>query len=182
MQRELILNNRIEMALLSEPDERPAPHERAPLFRQRLALLCGPEDLRDQGRPIALADLARRPVALPGRDNPVRTALDRAAAERGILLAASAELNSMPIVKAAVRAGVGPAVSYWIPEDPGGAPDGLVYRPIVEPEIELTISLCTSRLASPTPASLAVQEIVRGVVAERVRRPGWTGAALLATS
>jgi len=177
--REHALNGRVDLALLSEPEggAPPVVLDRLPLFRQRLSLLTdgsGPGDA--DGAPIPLAEAAARAAGVPSPGNVVRAALDGALARHGLRVEARAELNSMPTVVAAVREGLGAAVTTWTPLDAGERARGLCHRPIEAPALAVLVSLCAAAGAAADPAAEAVRAALVEAVGARIAQGDWPGA------
>ncbi|MFL1461770.1 LysR substrate-binding domain-containing protein [Roseococcus sp. DSY-14] len=170
--REHALTGRVDLALVSEHGPQPAL-DRLPLFRQRLSLLTdgtGPGDA--EGAPIALEAAAARAAGLPSPGNVVRAAFDAALARAGLAAQARVELNSLPTVVAAVREGLGAAITIWTPLP---AASGLCHRP-VEPALSIAVSLCAAAGAAPDPAAEAVRALLAEGVRARIGAGDWPGA------
>jgi len=173
--REHLLNGRVDLALVSEHRAAPLP-DRTPLFRQRLSLLTDGSGADDaDGRPIPLAEAAARATGLPSPGNVVRAAFDEAVAAQGLRATARVELNSLPTVVAAVREGIGAAVTIWTPLPPAS---GLCHRQI-EPALAITIALCAAAGAAPDPAIEAVRRVLAETVETRIIAGDWPGATEL---
>lgn len=171
LQRELVTNSRVELAIVYEHKEAPELIRR-PLYRQSLYLLT---QGAGEGPAVALAEAAGLPLVLPLPPNPVRTIVDEAIGRIGLQGIVTAELNSIPMLLAAVRSGLGCVIIPWTPliEDPGYP---ITFRRIVEPPISLQVSLCTSNLLPTSGAALAVQEVLATLILDRIARPDWRGA------
>jgi LysR family nitrogen assimilation transcriptional regulator len=176
VQREQIVKNRVELALICEHVPNAELHHR-PLFKQRLAMLCDGRNEKDKaGKPIDLAEAASRIVGLPTAGNPVRIAFDEATRRLGIRVDARLEFNAMRTLSDAVERGLGASINLWIPMQQSNDRPGVVFRPIVNPDIWLEISLCRSKVNQPSPPALMVEEIMAQVALERISRSDWVGA------
>jgi len=173
-QREQIMKNRVEVALICE-HTRAAELYHRPLFRQRLAMLCDARNVEEVGKPIDLAEAASKIVALPTAGNPVRIAFDEAVRSLGIEVEARLEFNAMRTLTDAVERGLGASINVWIPQDPSEARK-IVFRPIVNPELWVNISLCRSKDVQPRPAAILVEQIMAEVAWERISNSDWRGA------
>ena len=175
-QRTLLLNNRIELALLCEHvagDQ----FDRRLLFTQQLALVCdGRHRLDRSGKPISLAEAAARVVALPSVGNPVRAAVDAGLAKLGLSIDPVVEANSLRTLIGAVEQGLGPAITLWMPPIVGQDSGRFAFRPIIDPVLKLDISMNRLKLTHLGPAALNVQQILTQVVFDRIGRPDWPGA------
>jgi LysR family nitrogen assimilation transcriptional regulator len=176
-QREQIVKNRIELALICEHVPTFELHHR-PLFKQRLAMLCDGRNAGEAGKPIDLAEAASRIVGLPTAGNPVRIAFDEAIRRLGITVDARLEFNGMRTLTDAVERGLGASINLWIPQDVNEA-SNIVFRPIVNPDLWISISLCRSKSVQPSPVAMLVEEIMAEVALERINRSDWKGAAPL---
>lgn len=175
--KEFALNNRVDMAIVAEF----APRDeltRVALFRQRLGLLARVPARRARTAPkdIALADALAQATLISGPGNPVRAALDAAMRSAGISKLPVVELNSMQATVTAVAQGLGPAITVMAPLVWHAAHAELAFRPIVDPEMHLDMSLCRSKTAVAGPAAEAIEHVLVGIVEERIGRPDWAPA------
>lgn len=178
VQREQIMKNRVELALVCEHVPTSDLHHR-PLFKQRLAFLCDGQGATDRaGVSIELAEAASRIVALPNAGNPVRTAFDEAVRRLGLSVKARMEFNGLRTLVSAVKHGLGASINLWIPMLETNDGHALVSRPITNPDLWVDVSLCRSKLHQPSPVAMLVEEIMVHVVSERVSRVDWPGAVL----
>jgi DNA-binding transcriptional LysR family regulator len=101
---------------------------------------------------------------------------DEALARLGLAADIRLEMNSAPMLLAAVRAGIGAAVVAWTSLAAFGGSQGLAFRPIVEPELVLCVSLRASPLAPTSNAAHVLHDILANVAVERVEQRDWQGA------
>ncbi|MGE0612450.1 MAG: LysR substrate-binding domain-containing protein [Hyphomicrobiales bacterium] len=176
LQRELLLKNRIELAVLCEHEiGNDFPHR--PLFRQRLAMMANTSvHTREGGAPISLSDAAQRISCIPSVGNPIREAFDAAIKQYGIRSNIHVELNSFFTLVGSVESGLGDGINLWLPNI-GNTEARYMSRPIVEPEIWVNASLCRSASLDPSPTALLVEEVVAQVVLDRIAQPDWPGVA-----
>lgn len=176
VQRELIMKNRVELALICEHIPTNDLFHR-PLFRQRIAFLCDGRNTSDQaGAPIELAEATKRIVALPNVGNPVRAAFDAACRTLDLSVDARIEFNALRTLVSAVEQGLGASINLWLPTHETVNGRSIISRPITNPEILVDISLCRSKLNQPSPVAMLVEEIMAQVVLERISRVNWPGA------
>ncbi|MEI9805565.1 MAG: LysR substrate-binding domain-containing protein [Pseudolabrys sp.] len=177
-QRSLLVNNRVELALICEY-KAAEQFDRLLLFSQRLALLCDGRTRQDRaGDPISMTEAAARVVALPSVGNPVRAAVDAGLSKLGLSIEPLVEANSLRTLVGAVEQGLGPAITLWMPPNVGPVGSRLVFRPIIDPDLQLDISMNRSKATHLSPAALNVQQILTQVVFDRIRQPDWPGAML----
>lgn len=174
LQQEQILKSRIDIGLVCEYSQAAELHHR-PLFKQRLAMLCDSRNVKESGKPITFSELAKRIIGLPNPGNPVRIAFDDAARGLGLTVEARLEFNAMRTLTDAVAHGFGASINLWMPHE-AKSTNGIVWRPIVEPNLWLCISLCRSRMAEPSPTALLVENIMEQVILKRIGRRDWNGA------
>ena len=174
LQREQILKNRVELALICEHEPNADIFHR-PLFRQRLALLCDSRSAEHDGKPIDLAEAAAHIVGLPSAGNPVRLAFDEAIRGLGLSVDVRLEFNTIRTLTDAVERGFGASINLWMPNEGNGWAN-VVFRPIVNPELWLHVSLCRSKVNQPTPAAMLVEDIMAEVTTARVNQPDWVGS------
>ena len=156
----------LDLALVYE-DELVAKFARAPLFRQRLYLICR-EPLRDKAASVSLSQLAKLPLILPSQPNVTRSVLDRAFSAANIVPNVAAEADVLSSMMSTVRTGVGHAI---IPKgdltDIGG---GDMPRPLlIEPPLHLTASIISSSDFPLTSAGEAVRNVLAQFVNQHLR-------------
>jgi LysR family nitrogen assimilation transcriptional regulator len=181
-QRNLLATNRIEFAVMCEhiPNDE---FERRELFVQRLALLCDGREADDRdGTPISFAMAAARVIALPSVGNPIRAVVNDALARNNLRVEPLVEANSMRTLIGTVRQGLGPAITIWMATNQGHDLDGLVFRPILDPQLRLSVSLNHSKFMHMTNAARVVRDALIQTVSERVASQGWVGAEVHPTA
>jgi len=164
---EMIMTGRMDMAVI---------HGAGPLKGVRFTallveefFLVAPEGLALPGEaeaPIAVDDLAELPLLLPSRSNFVRKSVESAFAQAKRVPRLVAEIESVTTLRDAVEAEIGCAI---LPASVAGqivVPGRSRIRPIVEPTIEDTVSLCVSdHLALSEPAA-AVHAILAALASD----------------
>ena len=175
--REMVARGRADLALLCEaaaPPTGPPPAgaaelEREDLFALPLALLCVGSAEDREGDPIPLREATSRLRVLPGPGNPVHAAI----AAAGVALPdAVVEMHAYALQAAAVAAGLGGAITTWTPPDAARRAQGLVFRPLRDPALALTVRLCAT--AAPTSgAASVVRGVLRRVAMEVAQNSEW---------
>src|SRR5262249_39665308 len=94
----------LDMALIFETDLQLPALVRRPLFRQRLCYVRPLPDAAPSG-PIPLAQLSERPLILPTTSTTVRMLINHVFSAAGLLPDVVAEMNDVPSLLGAVRAG-----------------------------------------------------------------------------
>jgi len=154
----------LDLAVVFE-DELVATFAREPVFRQRLYYVTrGKPDARKM---IALADIARAPIVLPGPPNVTRILIDRAFATLGIVPDVVAEADVFSNVLAAVSQGLGGTVlpKSDMSDIPG---EPLQALAIVEPPLHLTASVIWSSDFPLTRAGDAVRIFLSAFLREQL--------------
>jgi LysR family transcriptional regulator, nitrogen assimilation regulatory protein len=103
--REWLVSGRLDLALLFGDQADPVLTKQA-LLDDRLAFVSSSQGATAP-RKMALSALSRWPLVLPGREHGLRRIIDEACEPLGITLDVVTEIESLPIVKRAVEAGLG---------------------------------------------------------------------------
>lgn len=104
---EWLAMGRIDVAILYDTGETPLVDKRT-LFTEEMFLISKPgADVPDT---IALSELTRYPLIIPGRPHAIRTLVEMSAAERGIQLNIALELDAVPPMLDLIDEGYGHAV------------------------------------------------------------------------
>ncbi len=169
--REWLQAGRLDLALLygDAPDTALA---KAPLLDDRLALISTPRG-PTVPRQLALKDLARWPLVLPGRDHGLRRQIDEACEPAGIALRVVAEIESLSSVKRAVEAGLGCTILPMgsVAEEVAGG--RLRASPIASPLMMRRVVCATSVTRPRTAAQAAVMALVSSVLRQMVEAGTW---------
>lgn len=162
---EAIMTGRMDMAYIYDAGPRRGV-ELQPVLTEQLFLVAAADSaLGDPAAgAIALSDLASLPLLLPVPIHTVRQAVDKAFGQVSLTPVVAAELDSVVIMMQAVRAGLGSAIL------PGSVRrffdlGDLTVRRIVEPELELTVSICVSEHQPLSEPALAVHGILLELIA-----------------
>lgn len=173
---ELILNNRLDIALLYGAHGSEGL-TRQPLLIERLCLVKRPDLVPVlRGDTVPVKALAEMPLVLPSHSNGLRALVDAAFSRHGLTPRVIAEIDSLPSLKAAAEEGFAATI---LPRSATGldAAD-LDVVDIVEPFIERTIVLCTPGSVTPSGPVDAVRALLIEVVEDLVQAGRWRGVAL----
>lgn len=143
-----------------------------PLLSEKLGLVTLAHDA-PPGKETSLYSLAQRPLLLPSKEHGLRRIIDRVCAQHGVELDVIAEVDSLPNMKKAVRAGMGATIL-----SPGALADdledgALVMTTISAPHISRQVACATSVKRPVTPATAAMIAIVTEQIEGLVRSGAW---------
>ncbi len=144
--------------------------------------LIGDRGLSDEVKArdfCSLSDLREVPLVLPGMAHDLRLTLERAFAQQGVEANTVADIDSLPTMVAAARAGVActilPTSALLSMQGGDRVP---VARRIVSPEIKRPISLCWLEAAPKSLAAAAVQKLIVSLAPRLVEEGRWPGVAV----
>ena len=173
---ELILNNRLDIALLYGAHGAEGLM-RQPVLMERLCLVKRRDLTPALGaRQVGVAELAETPLVLPSHSNGLRALVDAAFSRHGLKPRVIAEIDSLTSLKAAAEEGLAATI---LPHSATGPAEALDVLDIVEPFIERTIVLCTPGSAVDSGPVDAVKELMIDVVEDLVETGRWRGVTLL---
>jgi LysR family nitrogen assimilation transcriptional regulator len=132
-----------------------------PVLTEELMIIAAPgAEIGDHGaEAVRLADLAEVPLLMPSQIHTLRQVMDARFGELSLQPRIAAEIDSIVIMMQAVRAGLGTAVMPLSIRQNFDMSD-LTVRRIVEPEIQLTVSICTSEHQPMSEPALAVHQVL----------------------
>jgi LysR family nitrogen assimilation transcriptional regulator len=137
---------------------------------------------RDQApaeRPLALADLARLPLALPGLEHGVRALIEASVrAGGGRLPTPKVVANSISIMRRSVLSGLAHTVLPWgaVAEE---LDSGVLAATPLVPVLKRRVFFCTGRGQAPTAAAQAVSELLLEITHRHVSGGSWQGVELV---
>lgn len=173
---ELILNNRLDIALLYSAHGSEGL-VRQPLLIERLCLVKRPDLVPSEGGDtVSVRALADVPLVLPSHSNGLRALVDAAFSRHGLSPLVVAEIDSLTSLKAAAEEGFAATI---LPRSAAGPGASLDTVEIVEPFIERTIVLCTSGSVSATGPVEAIRTLMIDVAEQLIRTEQWRGVTLL---
>lgn len=173
---ELILNNRLDIALLYGAHGAEGL-TRQPVLMERLCLVKRRDLTPALGaRQVGVAELAETPLVLPSHSNGLRALVDAAFSRHGLKPRVIAEIDSLTSLKAAAEEGIAATI---LPHSATGPAEALDILDIVEPFIERRIVLCMPDSAADSGPVDAVKDLMIDVVEELVETGRWRGVTLL---
>lgn len=126
-------------------------------------------------KPVRMADVLDAPLVLPSRPHLLRLEVDDAARAIGREVRVACEVDSVPTIRAFVRAGFGATILPLGAVRRAVEEKSLEASPLTEPEIQRTLYIAYSPGRPPSKAFLSVSQILRAVIDEMVDSPiaGW---------
>jgi LysR family nitrogen assimilation transcriptional regulator len=171
--RDEVEKSRLDLALAYEDEFFPVVL-RQPLFRQNHYLISSRRAAPVAGPAVALEEVAKIPLVLPGPMNARRMAIDRTFAEAGLSLKLAAEAVTVSSELSAVRSGAACTILN-LGDMSGFSLDDFAEPVLIEPTFYLT---CCVIWSSEFPLTLAA-ESVKGLLVkflrehiEQTKRPG----------
>ncbi|GEQ78141.1 LysR family transcriptional regulator [Comamonas testosteroni] len=143
-----------------------------PLLSEKLGLVTIPQNCPSNSE-TSLRSIADMPLLLPSKEHGLRRIIDNVCAEHGVQLNVIAEIDSLPNIKKAVRAGMGSTIL-----SPGALSDEvsegvLAMTTICTPHIERQVACATSITRPITPATAAMISIVTEQIEMLVNSGAW---------
>lgn len=171
---ELLQRGRLDIAVLFDENISPGMHA-LPVLEEDLFVIGLPGET--DGGDVDLERLHGVPLVMPARPNTLRTLLDRACAERGIVPELVTEVSSPYTMVQLVRAGIGATV---LPCSMLGGmrPADLPLARIVHPVLSRSLSVVTASDAPQSPQLLAVKGLLVDLFTQQVSSGQWQGARL----
>ena len=153
-----------------------------PLLDEALYLVSHPRMApkgKVRGKGITLKQLAKLPLAIPGKHHGVRSLVDTALAAQGLSLSGSIlTVNSMGIMRRCMLDGLAHCVMPWGAVAPEIASGALVAT-IITPRIERRVYICTAKDTHVSLATQTVAKLLLEAARECVRTGQWQGNRLL---
>jgi DNA-binding transcriptional LysR family regulator len=150
-----------------------------PLLREKLWVVGTASDGLRADQPVALREVAARPVILPAPGHGLRVLIDQAVAQARVELAVAVQTNSMSLQKQLVRHGHG----WTILPGAGAAADvaagTLSAAPLAQPEVWRSVVIGAARAGLVTPAAQAVASHLTRQARSVADRGAWPSAELL---
>jgi LysR family transcriptional regulator, nitrogen assimilation regulatory protein len=153
-----------------------------PLLVESLSLIAAkdnwPHDIGPDGiavEPIHFCKCANLDLILPNRTHGLRETIERFARAQAFSLQVPLEIDSLVQIKRLVARGSGFTILPHVAVVDDLADGSLVSIPIIQPIVRNTVYLVTDPQRQQTRAGKYVQETVRTVVKELVRRQIWHG-------
>jgi LysR family nitrogen assimilation transcriptional regulator len=173
--RDRIEGGSLDLGLIFENELQQPVLSRRPLYRQRLYYVGPAHDGALSGS-VSLAQLAELPLILNTTSTVARALINHAFSAAGLSPNVVAEINDIPSLLAAVRAGVGGTIMAV--GDLKAVEAGDLSRPVpIEPPLQLTCSITANSDVPLTAAGEAVREVVVRVVKQALKITDLPGAA-----
>lgn len=172
---EMLLNNRIDLTIQFRSEPAAGLHVERLLVEE---LFWISSEAETKGQPITLAEIAKRPVTIPGKPHAMRAVIDQACQEMGIELRIVADVDSLPALRGIAATGFAGVI---LPQSALAESTGygeMFSRPIVDPKLTRPLALCRSEGAPRSRAMQAAEEVLRFLVKDLVEVGTWRGATL----
>jgi LysR family transcriptional regulator, nitrogen assimilation regulatory protein len=172
---ERLTNGRLDIAVLfGDQPERGVAVE--PLLLEELFFVTADPD----SSPIRLADVAQRPLLLPGPGSGVHRAIEEDLKKQGLTLTVIGEIDAMSTLRRAVAAGIGDAIMTWAALYGGDCSAALNYRRFADAKFIRPVALCYSELGQRSPAVEAVALTLKSLIRQLLESGVWRGISLIA--
>jgi LysR family nitrogen assimilation transcriptional regulator len=170
--------NRGEVALaVMFEDDHGGAFESVDLARERLSVIGAPAVLCAGDAPMTLAEVLSLPLILPTEGHGVRAQIDRLARQTGFpALEVVAEITSVSVLKSMLLAQMGVTIQARMALMEPIERGELVARPISDPFVSRTISLCRVRNQPASEAAQAVWELLVELVQRLCADGQWPDA------
>jgi LysR family nitrogen assimilation transcriptional regulator len=173
--RERLVNGRLDMAVLfADQPERGLAVE--PLLLEELFYVTADPDTS----PIGLAEVAQRPLLVPGAGAASRRIAQEAFKKHGLTVTSIGEINTLSALRRAIASGIGNAILSWSALYGGDDKGALNYRRFADAKLIRTVALCFSEIGQRSPAMEAVALTLKSLVRELVESGTWLGVSLIA--
>lgn len=170
---EHVLNGRLDLALMFTEGEVKGIKQQ-PLVTEDLFLAT--QAVPGEAPPIADQRLlVSLPLLLPSQPHAIRVLVDQAFQATSQKPNVLAEMDSLPSIRASVRAGLAGTILSWSALQVEGETVGLHLQRIEGLNLSRTISLCWSDLLPTTTAARAVKAKLVGVIDEMIASAAWHG-------
>lgn len=175
--RESLDNGRLDIALLfvAEPERGLAIE---PLLEEELFCVTADADTA----PITLADVARRPLLIPGPRSVSQCLAQQLFDKHGLTVTWVGALDTLSALRRAIASGIGHSILPWSAMYDGERRTALNCRRIADVKLVRTVSLCFSEVVERTPAIEATALTLKSLVRELVENGIWQGVSLIEPS
>jgi len=173
--RERLDNGRLDMAvLLAGKPERGLAVE--PLVLEELFYATADRD----DSPISIADVARRPLLVPGPGSGIQRDAREVFDKYGLMLEPIGECDSLNTMRELIASGIGNAIMTWSGLHSGDPRLAVNYRRFADAKMVRPVSLCFSEVGLRSPAIEAVALTLKSLIRELVESGAWQGVTLIA--
>jgi LysR family nitrogen assimilation transcriptional regulator len=169
---EMLLRGRLDMAILlgAHPS---SGMQVVPVLEEDLFVI----GLHGEAGEVDLQRLHGVRLVMPARPNSLRTLLDRACAERGIVPQVVTEVSSPYTMVQLVRAGLGGTVLPWSMLG-GTPPSDLPVARLVNPVLTRPVAVTTAIDAPQSPQLIAVKSLLLDTLVQQASSSEWKGVRL----
>ena len=174
---EWVRAGRLDLAVLFDDPGVPELEHLA-VLAEELYLLSPPRQAPRGDDTVAFRQLAGLPLLLPGRPHRLRSTIEAVAAGQGVALTVRFELESLTIIKQAVRAGLGHTIASWASAQEEVLEGRLTRLRIIDPPIRRTVVLTTVLTRPLSRGSLAVRDLLAELMRELVESGRWRAELL----
>jgi LysR family transcriptional regulator, nitrogen assimilation regulatory protein len=174
--REQLIGGRLDMAVLFS--DRPEPGLVVePLLLEELFYVTAEDDCS----PISLADVAQRPLLVPGPGSGSQRAAQQLFHQHGLTVTPVGEIDALQPFRRAIAAGIANAILPWSALYEGDREISLTYRRVADAELTRPAALCFSEAAPRSRAVAAVALTLKNLVHELIDSGIWQGVSLIAS-
>lgn len=172
---ERLCDGRLDLALLYNAS--PLPEiETLPVLQEHMVLVEPATTARAKKRSIPLHALRDIPLILPSTPYTNRRLIEQAVAKRGIRLRLLLEIDSVFLIKAFVKAGIGATVLAGASVVDEVAAGELSITELANPGLTSTTSIGWRRATPPTSFQWLVVGMLKEVINDIIQAGGWPGA------
>jgi LysR family transcriptional regulator, nitrogen assimilation regulatory protein len=172
--REQLVNCRVDIAVLflGQPEHGLVVE---PLLMEELFYMTADPD----PSPITLAEVAARPLLVPGRGGASQRLADQVFRARGLNPTPIGEIDPLNTMRRAIASGIGGAILSWCALYDGTRRIALSNRRIADAELVRPVSICFPEVGQRNPAVDAVARTLRSLVEDLIERGIWQGVSLV---
>ncbi|HTI81475.1 MAG TPA: LysR family transcriptional regulator [Acetobacteraceae bacterium] len=176
---EWMTHRQVDVAILEDPPTC-VDLELVPVLSENLGIV-GPihSNLEQNSRLLPVRELACYPLILPHEQHWLRRRLERAVLQRGVRLSLCLEVDSIPVINALVRSGVGFSVLPYSPIREEVRRGKLAFRSLGQPILSCNTSIAFFHDAAGARIPSFV-DMVRYVIIMLAKEGAWPGAKLIA--
>lgn len=175
---EWLLDRRIDMAILHNPVPM-AGIELKPLLQEQMVLATALDFGFDSADVIGFNQLAKLPLILPSLPHSNRRLLERLALQNNIRLTVKLEVDSIPLIKAMVKNGVGATIQTYAGVATEVERGELAVRVIDRPRILSTVTIATAPDSKTRWLTTELERLVRAHVTHLVSTGQWANAKII---
>lgn len=172
---------KIDVAVLYDDGQAERTMIRRPIVKERL-YFADASGKGSKNAPIPMAEIAKRPLIMAGRQDGLRRLVERIAEANGLELNVVVEAEHLPVQIGLVHRGIGGTIVHSISVRNDVGTGLLNVRPIENPTITRELVLCVRREQPFTKFTKWFGGILDGLIAHEVSAGRWTGTLTEATA